>query len=238
MNHLILLHGALGSAEELSLLEKHLGAANLSIHRFNFKGHGNKGLSGAFGIDAFSEELRHFIQIEKIHKPFVFGYSMGGYVALKTALNNKDLFSGIVTLGTKFNWTEDFTIKETSKLKPEFLLEKAPDFVDALIKKHHQNWKSLLSHTEDMMFGLQKTHLVFLDSLTAIGIPVWIGRGDKDRMVSMEESLLVQQKIKGSGYFVLPETLPPFETLNHELLAAVLTSFMRRCSLNAAQANG
>lgn len=238
MNHLILLHGALGSGEELSLLEKHIKNPGIRVHPFTFNGHGKKGLNNQFGIDGFCDELLEFISKEKIEAPFVFGYSMGGYVALNAALKARGFFSGIITLGTKFNWTREFTSKESNKLKPDFLLEKAPDFVALLHKKHGPGWTNLLSLTANMMFGLQHTHLRFIASLARINIPVCIGRGDKDRMVDEEECLLVQQKIEGASCFVLPNTSHGFEGINHSALAELVVEFIDKHSSTEAQANG
>jgi len=238
MHHLILLHGALGSGDELGVLEKHLKNTNIQAHTFTFSGHGNKALKGDFGIERFSDELLDFISKENIPAPFVFGYSMGGFVALNVAINARTLFSGIVTLGTKFKWTEEFTAKERSKLNPEFLLEKAPDYAKQLLAKHGPGWTNLLSLTSEMMFDLQNSTPGFINSLDQIKIPVWIGRGEKDRMVSEEESLLIQQKIQGARYFVLPDSPHAFENINHQLLAEMVMTILGKPNSNEVPANG
>lgn len=237
MNSLVLLHGALGSAEDLNLLAKHPFGAAIRLYPFTFKGHGKKDMKGRFGIGAFSDELLAFISKENILHPFVFGYSMGGFVALDAALKAKVAFSGIITLGTKFKWSEDFTSKETAKLQPEVLLQKAPDFVSLLKQKHGPAWESLLSQTAEMMKDLQTTHIPFMHALSAIKIPVAIGRGDKDKMVTEEESRMAQQYIDGADYFELPESSHGFESINHNALAELIIDFMRKNNTNEAPAN-
>jgi pimeloyl-ACP methyl ester carboxylesterase len=162
---------------------------------------------------------------------------MGGYVALDAANKAKDLFSGIITLGTKFKWSEDFTTKETAKLQAQVLLQKAPDFVSLLIQKHGPAWESLLAHTAEMMRDLQTTHLDFIRVFNAIKIPVAIGRGDKDKMVTEEESRMAQQNIQGADYFELPESSHGFETIKHAALAEWLIQFMNKHTTNEAPAN-
>ncbi len=236
MNHLILLHGALGSAEDFTGFEPYLAAYHTRIHRFNFQGHGKTILKTNFCINTFSDEVIEFVRKENINRPCVFGYSMGGYVALDAALKNENLFSGIVTLGTKFNWTEEFTLKEKAKLNSEFLLTKAPEFAEQLQQKHGPNWKELLTNTSEMMSQIQNTHVAFLDNLNAIQIPVWVGRGENDKMVNTEDCKFIREKIKHSGQFLLPETNHAFETVNFQVLAVLLNSFMNKYNTNEVPA--
>lgn len=88
MQSLILLHGALGSKSQFQSLE-FLLSKHYYIHTINFSGHGGLPFSSSpFGIETFSHELRDYIVINKLHGVHVFGYSMGGYVALKVAQTN------------------------------------------------------------------------------------------------------------------------------------------------------
>lgn len=238
MNRLVLLHGALGSAEDMNLLVKHLSGAAIRLFPFTFKGHGKKDMKGRFGMEAFSDELLEYLLKENIQQPFVFGYSMGGYVALNAALKAKGQFAGIITLGTKFEWSQEFTTKETAKLRPQVLLEKAPDFVSMLIQKHGPFWEQLILHTAEMMGGLQTTHLHFIHALKDIKIPVAIARGDRDKMVTREECRTAQQHIQGADYFELPESSHGFETINHAVLAELLIHFINKHATNGAPANG
>lgn len=237
MDHLILLHGALGTAEDLFPLANLLSSENLSVHCLSFQGHEKTDITPAFGMEGFCEDLEKLIVTRNISKPFLFGYSMGGYVALRAALRAKTPLSGIVTLATKFDWNEGFTVKETGKLNPELLLQKVPAFAKSLHKKHGDAWKELLFSTSRMMLDLQKTHIHFLESLNKMQVPVWIGRGDVDKMVEMEECYWVSKKLPQAGCFLLPETPHAWEAVDYPLLAALLLSFVKKYSSNEVPAN-
>ena len=78
---LILLHGALGSAAQLSELQ-----ANLPVERavfvLNFPGHGGVATDSPFSMQLFGGAVLDLMETQKIAKADIFGYSMGGYVAL------------------------------------------------------------------------------------------------------------------------------------------------------------
>ena len=78
---LILLHGALGSQVQFSELSKKL-SSSFTIHTFNFSGYGGRPIDQAPSIELFSQNLIDYIVENDLVSPFVFGYSMGGYVAL------------------------------------------------------------------------------------------------------------------------------------------------------------
>ena len=104
--NLILLHGALGCADELATLKAIL-SEQFNIHSFDFDGHGTNTSNLDFSIDLFSENLNCFIEEHDLAPCHVFGYSMGGYVALKLASTDPEKIGKIVTLGTKFDWTPE-----------------------------------------------------------------------------------------------------------------------------------
>lgn len=103
---LLLLHGALGSRAQFDQLEIDL-AGQYDVHSFEFSGHGHASNIDTMSIEHFAHELIAYIVL-KFNKPVeIFGYSMGGYVALYAASQRPDLFSKITTLGTKFAWSKE-----------------------------------------------------------------------------------------------------------------------------------
>lgn len=132
MANIILLHGALGSSGDLNALSKVLIRRGLSVSSFSFSGHGKTSLGPAYGIEQFALELEHHILENSLKNSSVFGYSMGGFVALYLASKQKKIIKSIVTLGTKFNWSKDAVERELKMLNPELILAKVPSFAKTL----------------------------------------------------------------------------------------------------------
>ena len=102
---LLLLHGALGSESQLHPLKEMMNGG-YDVHSFNFAGHGGKALPETFSIKSFAEETVLFCEANEIKSVSIFGYSMGGYVALYLAKHYPYLVESVITLGTKLRWDE------------------------------------------------------------------------------------------------------------------------------------
>ncbi|MBK6838777.1 MAG: alpha/beta fold hydrolase [Bacteroidetes bacterium] len=82
---------------------------------FEFSGHGKTpDVDRNWSIQEFSEQLLSFCK--KHNTPLlVFGYSMGGYIALHLALRHPEQFKGIITFGTKLDWSPEVASKRDFK---------------------------------------------------------------------------------------------------------------------------
>lgn len=220
MQTIILLHGAIGSKEQLEPLQKILKKQKLNAVSFNFFGHGGEPFhEEGFGIKIFSWQLQNFIRANKLQKPSVFGYSMGGYVALRLAYRFPDLLGDIVTLGTKFAWTTETAKKEAAMLDAKKMEEKVPAFAESLKKLHAPNdWKELLAKTSGMLKDLGKEPLLTEKEFAEIENKVTICLGDKDNMVTREESKAAAESLPNGKFVLLENTPHPIEKIEAEKL--------------------
>lgn len=224
MKTIILLHGAIGAADQLEKLSPVLKEqSGFEVHTLNFSGHGNAVFQSDFGIGQFALELENFIEQHNLTQPHVFGYSMGGYVALYLAKLKPDLLGNIITLGTKFNWTPEIAEKEITMLDAKNISEKVPKFAEALKVRHGSDWETLLQKTSQMMIDLGNGNL--LNDFSGIENKVLIGLADKDTMVSLDETVAVYKQLKNGNMYMLPCTKHPIETVNLKLLAKIISEF-------------
>ena len=91
MKDIILLHGAIGATDQLLPLSKSLAAKGFKVHCLCFSGHGTLAFNELFSIEQFAAELYQFIIEKNLLEPDIFGYSMGGYVALYLAVQKPNL---------------------------------------------------------------------------------------------------------------------------------------------------
>src|SRR5206468_4121330 len=135
--------------------------SGLEVFSFNFSGHGKTNFNtNGFSIPVFAEELEKFIINNKIVKPSIFGYSMGGYVALYLASQNANLLGNIATLGTKFSWSPEIAQREIKMLDAKTISEKVPKFAEALKNRHGVQWQELLNKTSQMMVELGNNNIL------------------------------------------------------------------------------
>ena len=132
MQHILLLHGAIGAMDQLSDLENDL-ADSFFVHRINFSGHGGSPLSDdPFSIKLFAEDVLLFLDKEQIETIHIFGYSMGGYVAMYLAKHHPQKIKKIITLATKFAWDVTIAANEIKMLNAEKIEEMLPQFANSL----------------------------------------------------------------------------------------------------------
>ena len=225
MRNLILLHGALGHSD---LFNPYLNALSESFNVYTplFSGHGNTELpTNGITIEKYIQELSEFIEEKNLEDVCIFGHSMGGYVALCYALENPEKVNSVMTLGTKFDWTEEQALKESKMLNPDIIIEKIPKYAELLESQHGSKWKKLLPEIAEMMISLGKNPPLHDEVLKNIEIPVQIMVGDQDNMVMIEESTAVYRKIIKGKLSVLPNTKHPLEKARPDLLLNLIQDF-------------
>ncbi len=227
MQALILLHGALGTAQSLAPLKTAL-EADFNVHIPEFSGHGNTlWPDGGFSIDRFGEDLLGYMDRAGLEDAHVFGYSMGGFVALRTAIAHPGKLKSITCLATKFAWTPETAAREAAGLDAEMLLAKAPKFLDALEIAHPLNTgRNVLDETARMLGRMHET--VMPDAqLQALDLPVLLLLGERDKMVTREETLHVRSLLQKGSFGILPATPHPLEAVDVALLAALIRGGVR-----------
>jgi pimeloyl-ACP methyl ester carboxylesterase len=225
MKTILLLHGALGSKEQVLPLADKL-SHEYDVHTFDFSGHGMKSsATHEFGIESMANELEIYINQYKISKPIVFGYSMGGYVALYHAFKYPNKIQKIITLATKFDWTPENAERESGQLDVEMMKLKIPEFVNALKLKHGNHWEQVVSKTAKMMQALGKMKPLDDKTLALIYTETLILIGDKDKMVSVAESQNATENLPNGALKILKDTPHPFERVDFFKLSEIIKEF-------------
>lgn len=223
ISSVVILHGALGSVAQLEPVKVALQNKGLDVHSLNFSGHGGAPFQSRFSIDQFADDALRVLDERKLSIVNIFGYSMGGYVALWLARNHPHRVGKIVTLGTKFDWSVDSASQEVKKLNPEKILEKIPAFARLLESRHAPNdWKELMHKTADMMLTLGSSALLTEEILKSINHSTLICLGDQDDMADKQYSEEVAGFLQSGKFLHLENTSHPIEKVSLETLSDIL----------------
>lgn len=206
----------------------HLKERGYSPITFDFSGHGHQSAwPSEFRIDLFARDLEKFIVTHSLANVPVFGYSMGGYVALYHMANFENSpFSHVLTYGTKFNWSPQAVTKELPLLDPDHLKEKYPHFADALFEKHGERWKQLLRSSAHLMQNLERLDGLTKEDLHEIEVPVTLILGDQDRMVTTEETNFTASHLHHVQVKTLAHSKHELERSNLKELAKIIHSVL------------
>jgi pimeloyl-ACP methyl ester carboxylesterase len=220
MRKLIVIHGALGAAKEFNtmipLLNKHF-----EVIPYELPHHGTKKNNRlSFNIDALTKDLLEFLASQE--KCIIYGFSLGGYVALCAAQLDAKNIEGIITQGTKLDWSPEIAEKEIKSLDVSILKDKLPTFYEYLVGLHGEYLPDLLNKTASFMKELGENPALSESTLNKIDIPVRFTRGGKDRMVTEEETLKVAQHISNHSYFEIPFLPHPFGFIKPKYIARII----------------
>lgn len=228
MHPLLLIHGALGDRSQLTPLTSLLGDA-YDVHAVELEGHGATPMSAdSYDLERFRGNVRTAAAARGVERVAIFGYSMGGYVALTLAAEAPKLVSAVVTLGTKLAWSPESAARETGRLDPAGIRAKVPKFAELLERRHAGagGWELAISRTAAMMTSLG-AHPAVDDALLArIACPVRLMVGDRDAVVSIDETIAASRKLARGEAAVVPNTPHPFQQARPSLVAALTRDFL------------
>ena len=207
---LLLLHGALGDSAQFAPLRPLL-AADFDVHAFDLEGHGRCPLpERPLRIASFAQNVLAYMDEQGIPRAHLFGHSMGGYIGLYLALHHPERVGKVFTLGTKLGWTAEFATAELGNLNPDRIAEKVPRFAQ-LLAERHVDWRGTVAKVAEMTADLGHNPPLTHENLATLSTPVRLGLGDRDQMVTLEETAAVYRRLPKGELQVLPATPHPLE---------------------------
>lgn len=228
MKNLILLHGALGHTKDFKPYEAFL-SERFKLHTILLHGHGGSDIpTEGLSIELYVQQLKQYIDENRLEEVHIFGYSMGGYVALYYASQNPGKVVSVLTLAVKLAWNVEAAYKETSTLDPEMIQARAPKYSQLLSAKHGENhWKPLLTSMAKLMMRLAEKPLLNKADYEVLRMPVQLMVGDRDSMVSIEETLDAVRSIANAHIAVLPNAKHPIDSVAPDMLLSLMKDFWK-----------
>ena len=226
MKTILLLHGALGSKEDLQPLLNSL-QSSFTVYSINLYGHNGMPVDQDFSVEGFGQQVLDWMAENNLDKISIAGYSLGGYIALYLAYTFPDKIEKIVTLGTKLYWDGSIAEKEVGRLDPEVIEERFPGYAAQLISKHTaENWKKVLANTAKLFLHIGQFNPLSFDKFNHITCPVLLMRGDRDTSVTLVETTTIYRELPNGQLAVLPNTKHSINEVDIVLISYLITSFL------------
>lgn len=223
---LVMLHGAGGVGESLAPLANRLRPYVL-IETPNLLGHGGRPVPNRYSIREWAEDIVAYLDSRNLDRPFIFGYSFGGYVALYLALHFPQRVRGFCTLAAKYVFDQK-TVSHFTYLASRERVERSPNFERFKQLHYPQDALAIAANNFDLFLGLGKDPAISDDDLRAIRVPALIISADQDQLVPVEESLALGQHIPDSRTLMLQGKAHPLEVLPLNAIAEVMADWMNQ----------
>ena len=218
---ILLLHGALGARDTLQPIADALAPIlppDAAVLAHEFAGHGATPDADAtsdapYDVARLAAGVLDAMDARGVERATLFGYSMGGYVALLLAAEHPARVRAVVTLATKLAWTPEGASRETARLDAAAIRAKVPRFAEALAARHAGagGWERVLARTAAMLHAIAAHPTVTPDVLARIGCPTRICVGDRDATVTLDECATAVRALPQGELAVLPRTGHPLE---------------------------
>lgn len=219
---LLLLHGALATKKQFDGFIPHL-KNSADVHRITFDGHGKNGPADQpFSMGYFADQVNNYVDEQNLRDIHLFGYSMGGYVALNLAKKYPKKINKVTTLGTILQWNEQIADRECKLLNPQKMSQKIPQFVEELEKRHPHGWKEVVDSTRTMLRNLGQSPLFSTDDWNQLKCKIQLLIGDRDETAGLEATVNIYKKLPNAQLGVLPDTPHSFERVDKKLLGTIL----------------
>lgn len=220
--NLLLLHGALGSARQMMPLQERMGGIAIDL-----AGHGGREIpAGGLTFDHFIADIDQAFAEQKWKSAHLFGYSMGGYAALLYAAKHPERVESVVTVGTKFLWSDEGLQKELRNLDPDVIEAKVPAFARALAEAHGvDRWRRLVDAIARSMSALAAEPLLSQEVCDRIRCHVLLCVGDGDTTAVPHDTRIFCSGLERATVEVLRNTRHPFEEVDLNALEKVLEGF-------------
>ncbi len=218
----LFLHGALGAATQFDTFFSQYPEIKSAAFSLNFPGHGGVPAIQSFSLPYLGTSVVQYMDDNGIAQTHLFGYSMGGYVALYLAWQYPERIQSITTLNTKLDWTPEVVTRMQGMMDPAKISAKAPQVAAQMAAIHAPgDWTQLAAETARFLEVLASGGGLPEAAFPLISAPVVMLRGEKDHVVTAQECERVAALIPHARYAEVPESGHQWEQVQFAELAGV-----------------
>ncbi len=164
---LLILHGLFGQSDNWNTLAKRFGENGFEVHTIDQRNHGLSPHSDAFSYGLMADDIKEFINVNKLQNVILLGHSMGGKTAMFFALKYKNVLDKLIVADMapvaykphhnevlKALHSVDFKRITTRKEAEAILNEYISDFGTKQFLLKNIYWKDTANNVMDWRFDL------------------------------------------------------------------------------------
>ena len=220
----VVLHGAIGSTHlETGRLLPFL-AQDFRVVAVDFAAHGRSDDFEAeeLTVPFFGEGALAVTDALGIESAHVFGFSMGGVVALWLAAEHAARVRRLVVHGVNVRWDEAEVEAMTQQLDPKSIKRLTPRWAERLGETHGPDrWPRLAARLDAFTRALPRQHVPD-EVLAGIAAPTLVSAGDADRYFALRHALHLRATIPGARLAVHPGLDHPIQGVEPETFSRMV----------------
>jgi methylmalonyl-CoA epimerase len=202
---LLVLHGAAGcTRSETAPLMRRLESA-FHVVGLDLSGHGTSAFppDQDFSLDLFAEDAWAAMDALDLPSAHVFGFSLGGGVALQLAHRHPDRVNRLALLQTNVQWTEAQVNRMQERLDLDAMDEHASPRADRIRTRHEQPAR-LLQQLRAFVETLPDTSETLSTILPDLAAPTLVGGVDQDSLFGPDTPRALHRTLPNARLAILP----------------------------------
>lgn len=202
---LLLLHGAAGCTQLETLPLAHRLAPHFHVVAFDFPGHGGSDPFAEcdFTPSLFVASARAVLDHFDMNRAGLFGFSMGGIMALHVARQHPERTGRLAVHGACLTWTEAQAEKLAARLNADALRSQNARMAHTL-DAAHSDWQHLFARTERFVRTLPARTAAMRHRVAALEHPTLVSTVDRDDLFPLEALLALHRCLPDARLAVVP----------------------------------
>ncbi len=225
---LVVLHGALGSTELETDRLVRVWERTFRVYALDFLGHGRSGDApdGVPTWEGYTADVTALLNHFDLGRVRLFGFSMGGGVALAAALAHPDRVARLAVHGVNVQWDEAEVEAMVGPMDVDRMEAEHPFWARRLAEVHGADrWRGLVRQLIAFTRALPQRHLPD-DALRQIAAPTLVSAGDRDRFFDVRHAVGLYRAIPDARLWVIPGLDHPIQGVDVPAFAETVGAFL------------
>ena len=226
---LLVLHGALGSTEMETDRLIRVWERDFRVIGMDLPGHGRSAPleTPSPAWSRFATDAITAYESLKLGPAAVFGFSMGGGVALGLALRRPDLVTRLAVHGVNVQWDRAEVEAMVGPMDVATMQAAQPFWARRLAEVHGADrWQALVAQMIAFTRGLPDAWMTDAE-LAQIAVPTLVSAGDADRFFDVRHAVGLYRAIPDARLRVIPGLDHPIQGVEVPTFAAGIRDFLR-----------
>lgn len=229
----VVLHGSVGAADTMHAFAAEL-APHANVFTPNLLAHGGRPLPERLSYDAMVDDVIAYCDEQGLERTFLFGFSLGGTLALSIAHRYPERLYGVSAIAPKYVFDNRTLSHWLYLADDERIKARGEEHMAMLSERHHpQPWSEVARLNRELFRDLHRKSPLSEADLRAIAVPALLFSSDADQIVPLDEALRLGELLPNGRMVIFRGRCHPIDIVPTGPIATALGRWIAEVSAPA-----